>query len=59
MSRGKQEIKEPFKSKCGSETCWAYFMAYGVMWSISMSAFLEGALALELLLSRCYVFPTP
>jgi hypothetical protein len=59
MSQGKQERKEPFKSKCDSETCWAYFMAYGVIWSISMSAFVEGALALELPLSRRYVFPTP
>jgi hypothetical protein len=36
--------KKPFKSKCDSETCWAYFMAYGIIWSISMSAFVEGAL---------------
>jgi hypothetical protein len=56
---GKQERKEPFKSKCDSETCWAYFMAYGIIWSISMSAFVEGVLALELPLSRRYVFPTP
>jgi hypothetical protein len=48
-----------FESKCDSEACWAYFMAYGVIWSISMSAFVEGALALELPLSRHYVFPTP
>jgi hypothetical protein len=56
---GKQERKEPSKSKCDSEVCWAYFMAYRVIWSISMSAFVEGALALELPLSKHYVFPTP
>jgi hypothetical protein len=56
---GNNERKEPFKSKCESDTCWAYFMAYGVIESISMSAFVEGALALELPLSKCYVFPNP
>jgi hypothetical protein len=34
-------------------------MAYGIIWSISMSAFVEGVLALELPLSRRYVFPNP
>ena len=24
-----RKVKEPFKSKCDSGTCWAYFMAYG------------------------------
>jgi hypothetical protein len=28
---GNNERKEPFKSKCDSGTCWAYFMAYGVI----------------------------
>jgi hypothetical protein len=28
---GNSERKEPFKSKCDSGTCWAYFMAYGVI----------------------------
>jgi hypothetical protein len=59
MSGGSSERKEPFKSKCDSGTCWGYFMAYGVIESISMSAFVEGVLALELPLSKCYVFPTP
>jgi hypothetical protein len=36
--------KEPFKSKCDSGTCWAYFIAYGVDKSISMSIFREGVL---------------
>jgi hypothetical protein len=31
MSKGEQERKEPFRSKCDSGTCWAYFMAYGVI----------------------------
>ena len=56
---GNNERKEPFKSKCDSGTCWAYFMAYGVIESISMSAFVEGALALELPLSKRYFFQTP
>jgi hypothetical protein len=47
MSRGKQERKEPFKSKCDSGTHQDYFIAYGVTKSTSMSAFVEGALALE------------
>jgi hypothetical protein len=34
-------------------------MAYCVIESTSMDAFVEGALALELPLSKCYVFPTP
>jgi hypothetical protein len=34
-------------------------MAYGVIVSISMSDFVEGALALELPLSKRYVFPNP
>jgi hypothetical protein len=58
-SLGKQERKKPLKSKYDSETCWAYFMAYGIILSISMSAFVEGMLALELPLSRRYVFPNP
>ena len=29
--KGNSERKEPFKSKCDSGTCWAYFMAYGVI----------------------------
>jgi hypothetical protein len=58
-SEGNNERKETFKSKCDSGTCWAYFMAYGVIESISMSAFVEDALALELPLSKCYVFPNP
>jgi hypothetical protein len=37
--RGSSEKKEPFESKCDSGTYWAYFMAYGVIESISMSAF--------------------
>jgi hypothetical protein len=52
MSQGEHKRKKLFKSKYDSETCWAYFMAYGVIWSISMSAFEEGALSLELPLSR-------
>jgi hypothetical protein len=56
---GNSERKEPFKSECDGGTCWAYFMAYGVIESISMSAFVEGAPALELPLSNCYVFPNP
>jgi hypothetical protein len=56
---GNSERKEPFKSKCDSGTCWAYFMAYGVIESISMNAFVEGVLALELPLSKRYVFPNP
>jgi hypothetical protein len=53
------EKKEPFKSKCHSGTCWAYFMAYRVIEPISMSTFVDGALALELPLSKHYVFPNP
>jgi hypothetical protein len=53
---GSSERKEPFMSKCDSCTCWAYFMDYGVIESISMSAFVEGALVLELPLSKRYVF---
>jgi hypothetical protein len=34
-------------------------MAYGVVESISMRGFVEGVLALELPLSKCYVFPNP
>ena len=34
-------------------------MAYGVTETISMSAFVEGVFYLELLLSKCYVFPNP
>jgi hypothetical protein len=56
---GNSERKEPFKSKCDSGTCWAYFMAYGVIESISMSTFVEGALSLELPLSKRYIFPNP
>jgi hypothetical protein len=59
MSQGKQERKEPFESKCDSGMCWAYFMAYGVIESISMSTFVEGPLALELPLSKLNIFPTP
>jgi hypothetical protein len=51
--------KEPFKSMYDSETCCAYFMVYGIIWAISMSAFVEDALALELPLSRRHVFPNP
>jgi hypothetical protein len=50
---GNSERREPFKSKCDSGTCWAYFMAYGVMESISMSASGESGLALELPLPKC------
>jgi hypothetical protein len=57
MSRGSSEKKEHFKNKCDSGMCWAYFVAYGVIESISMSAFVEGALALDLPLSKRYVFP--
>jgi hypothetical protein len=53
------ERKEPFKSKCDSNMDRGYFMAYGVIESISMSAFVEGALALELPLSKHYIFPNP
>jgi hypothetical protein len=28
---GNSERKEPFRSKCDSGMCWAYFMAYGVI----------------------------
>jgi hypothetical protein len=56
---GNSERKEPFKNKSDNRTCWAYFMAYGVIESISMSAFVEGALALELPLLKHYVFPNP
>jgi hypothetical protein len=42
---GNNERKKPFKSKCDSGMSWAYFMAYGVIKSISMSTFVEGALA--------------
>jgi hypothetical protein len=56
---GNSQRKEPLNSKCDSGTCWAYFMAYGVIESISMSAFVAGVLALELPLSKCYVFPNP
>ena len=59
MSWGKQERKEPFKSKCDSDMCWDYFMAYGVIKSIYMSAFVESALAPKLPLSKHCVFPTP
>jgi hypothetical protein len=59
VKRETMKEKEPFKSKCDSGTCWAYFMAYGVIESISTSAFVEGALALDLPLSKCYVFPNP
>jgi hypothetical protein len=45
--RGKSEIKEPFKSKCDSDIDRGYFIAYGVIESISTSAFVEGALALS------------
>jgi hypothetical protein len=48
VSRGKQEIKEPFKTKCDSGTHWGYFTIYGVTGSTSMSTFVEGVLALEL-----------
>jgi len=48
MSRGKQERKEPFKSKCCSGMCWGYFMVYGVIYSISMSTFVKGALSPEI-----------
>jgi hypothetical protein len=58
-TEGNSERKEPLKSKYDSGTCWAYFMAYGVIESISMSAFVEGALDLELSLSKHYVFPNP
>jgi hypothetical protein len=51
--------KSLFNSKCDSGTCWDYFMAYGVIESISMSVFVEGALALELPLSKRYIFPNP
>jgi hypothetical protein len=53
------ERKEPFKSKCDSGMCWAYFMADGVIESISMSAFVDSVLALELPFSKRYVFPNP
>jgi hypothetical protein len=56
---GNNERKEPFKSKCDSGMCWAYFMAYGVIESISMSAFVDHVLALELPLSKCYIFLNP
>jgi hypothetical protein len=39
--------------------CWAYFMAYGVIESTFMSAIVECTLALELSLSKHYVFPNP
>jgi hypothetical protein len=56
---GNNERKEPFKSKCDNGMCWAYFMAYGVIEFVSMSTFVKGALALELPLFKCYVFPNP
>ena len=56
---GSNERKEPFKSKCDSDMGRGYSMAYGVIESISMSTFVEGVLALELPLSKCYVFPNP
>jgi hypothetical protein len=43
--KGNNERKEPFKGKCDSGMCCAYFMDYGVIKSISMSAFVGGALA--------------
>jgi hypothetical protein len=52
MFQGNIEIKEPFKSKCDSGTCWAYFMDYGVIEFISMNAFVEGDIAIELPLSK-------
>jgi hypothetical protein len=42
---GSIERKEPFKSTCDSDMDRGYFMACGVIESISMSAFVEGALA--------------
>jgi hypothetical protein len=57
--KGNNERKEPFKSKCDDGTCWAYFMARGVIESISMRTFIEGVLALELPLSKHYIFPNP
>jgi hypothetical protein len=57
MSRGNIKRKEPFKSKCDSDMDRDYFMAYGLIESISMRTFVEGALSLELPLSKHYVFP--
>jgi hypothetical protein len=45
--KGNNESKEPFTSKCDSGMCWAYFMAYGVIESIFMSAFVEVCLLLS------------
>jgi hypothetical protein len=36
--------KKPFKSKWDNDMNWVYFMAYGVIKSIYMSAFEEGVL---------------
>ena len=41
---GNGERKKPFKSKCDSGMSWAFFVGYGVIKSISMSAFVEGEL---------------
>jgi hypothetical protein len=56
---GNNERKEHFKSKCDSGMYWDYFMAYGVIESISMSTFVEGVLYLELPLSKFYIFLYP
>jgi hypothetical protein len=55
--RGSSERKYPFKSKCGSGTCWYYSMDYGVIEFISMTTFREGVLSLELQLYNHYAFP--
>jgi hypothetical protein len=57
--QGNSERKEPFKSKCDSGMCWVYFTAYGIIEFVFISAFVEGAIALELPLSKHYVFPNP
>jgi hypothetical protein len=56
---GNSERKEPFKSKCDSGTCWAYFMAYGVIESISMSTFVEMHLLLSYHFLSAMFFQTP
>jgi hypothetical protein len=56
---GSSERNEPFKSKCDSDMDRGYFIAYGVIESISMSAFLEGAMALSYHFLSAMFFQTP
>jgi hypothetical protein len=53
-------VKEKNPSRVSVIVIWmGYFMAYGVIESISMSSFVEGALSLELPLSKTTFFQTP